>query len=106
MPRDELGELFRRQLVARPEGMEARPPERLVCVDVPDACEEALVEDERLQRRAPPGDLVGEGARRERPAERLGADALREVGLELAGLEEQPGSEAAHVAIGDVRSVV
>ena len=86
--------------------MEARPPERLVGVDVPHAREQALVEDERLQGRAPAGDPVGEGPRRERPAERLGADPLREVRLELAGLEEQPGSEAADVAVGDVRSVV
>ncbi len=61
--------------------MEARPPESLVGVDVPDAGEEPLVEDERLQRRAAAGDPVGERARRERPPERLGADALCEVGL-------------------------
>ena len=103
---NELGELFPGQLVSRPEGMETRPPESLVGVDVPDPGEEALVENERLQGRAAAGDPVGEGTRGERPAERLGTDALCEVGLQLAGLEEQPCSESTHIAVGDVRAVV
>ena len=77
----EVAELFLGQLVAGPQGMEARPPESLVGVDVPDTGEEPLVEDERLQGRAAAGDRVGERACRKRPAEWLGADALREVGL-------------------------
>ena len=42
----------------------------------------------------------------ERRLERLFAEARREVGVELAGLEEQPGAEAAHVTVGDVGAVV
>ena len=86
--------------------MEARPPERFVRVDVPDAREDALVEDDGLERRLAAGEAVGERARGEAAAERLLADPLGEVRLELAGLEEQPRAEAPDVSIGDVRSVV
>ena len=85
--------------------MEARPPERLVCVDVPTPAKSLWSRTSAFSGAAA-GDPVGEGARRERPAERLGPDPLREVGVELAGLEEEPGSETAHVAVGDVRVVV
>ena len=102
----ERAELLLCQFVAGSERVELRPPERLVRVVVPDAGEEALVEDERLPRRAPAGDPVGERSCRERPAERLCPDALGQVRLELARLEKQPRTEAADVPVGDVRSVV
>ena len=86
--------------------MEARPPERFVRVDVPDAREDALVEHDGLQRRLAARQAVGQRAGGEAAAERLLADPLREVRLELAGLEEQPRAEAPDVSIGDVRSVV
>ena len=37
---------------------------------------------------------------------RLVPEALGQIRVELARLEQQPGAEAAHVAVGDVRSVV
>ena len=45
--------------------MEPRVPERLVGVDVPDARDDALVEQHRLERRPPPRDALGEKARGE-----------------------------------------
>ena len=54
-----------------------------------------------------PASDSGQRARREAALERLAAEApRREVVLELARLEQRPRSEPAHVAIGDVRSVV
>src|SRR5687767_11676119 len=50
---DESAQLLAAHFMARPERMEPRPPERLVCVDVPHASEDALVEDDRLQRSLP-----------------------------------------------------
>ena len=44
--------------------------------------------------------------RREGGDERLLADARAEVGLELARLEQEPGAEAAHVAVADLGAVV
>src|SRR5262245_54494068 len=86
--------------------MEARPPERLVRVDVPDACEDALVEDDRFQRRTPARQAVRERPCRERPPERLDADLRREVRLEFARLEQEPRAEPPDVPVRDVRSVV
>ena len=86
--------------------MDLRPPERLVGVDVPDAGDRPLIEDRRLHRRPPARQLLGEVLRPVSGGERLAADARVEVGLHLGRLEQQPGAEAADVAIGDVRSVV
>jgi hypothetical protein len=83
-----------------------RPPQRLVRVDVPDPRECALVEESRLDRRLPRPQLLREAPRGERLAERLGAESVREIRLEFSRLDEQPGAEAPHVAIGNVRSVV
>ena len=93
-------------VAGRAQRVEARPPQRLVRVDVPDACEDALVEDDRLQGCAPAREAVDERSRRERPAERLDADLGREVRLEVRRLEQEPGAEASHVPVCDVRSVV
>ena len=69
--------------------------------------ERALVEDRRLDRRAPAREPRAEIAGAVNAAlERLGADPRVEVRLELARLEQQPRAEPPHVAIGDVRSVV
>ena len=85
--------------------MQPRAPERLVGVDVPEPGDGALVEERRLERRSAPASRFAERAA-VNAAERLGAEPLREVRLELVRLEQQPRAEAAHVAIGDVRSVV
>jgi hypothetical protein len=94
------------ELARRPQRVDARPPERLVDVDVPHAGERALVEERSLDRRAAAGETGGKRACGERARERLRAEASCEVRLELAGLDEQPRAEPADVAVGDVRSVV
>ena len=99
------------QLVAvdalrRAQRVDARAPQRLVDVDVPEAGERALVEERGLDRRAPLREPLAEPCRREERIERLLADARREVRRELARLEQEPGAEAADVAVGDVRAVV
>src|SRR6185437_3336556 len=88
------------------ERMDLRAPQRLVDVDVAEPCHGALVEQGRLDRGAAPCQALGEAARGERAAERFHAEPRVEVGLELSGLEQLPGAEAAHVAVGDIGSVV
>ena len=85
--------------------MQPALPERLVDVDVPEAGDRPLVEERRLEGCPPPIEALAEPCRGER-AERLGAEARREVGRELVLLEQLPGPEAADIAIGDVRSIV
>ena len=55
-------DLLRLELGCRPQRMEPRVPEGLVGVDVPDARDDALVEEHSLQRRPPPGKALGEEA--------------------------------------------
>src|SRR4051812_4303609 len=87
--------------------VDPRTPEGLVRVDVPDAGRRPLVEERGLDGRSPARERLRQGARREAALERLAAKApRREVVLELARLQQVPGSEPTHVAIGDVRSVV
>src|SRR6266540_1441707 len=102
----ERAELGRLQRSGRPQRLDARPPERLVRVDVPQPGHGALVEDGRLDGGAPVAQALSEEAGREGGSERLRAVLDREIRLELTRLEQQPGSEPAHVAIGDVRRIV
>ena len=95
-----------RQLSRRAQWMEPRAPERLVDVDVPHPGERALVEERGLDRSAPPREPPPQLCRGELVGERLRAEPLVEVRIELARLEEQPRAEPSHVAIGDVRPVV
>src|SRR5581483_7166587 len=99
MERLHLVELERSRRCQR---MDARPPQRLVGVDVPDAGDRALVEDRSLHRRFPAGEPRGEIAGAEAVGERLAADAGVEVRIQLARLEQEPGAEAADVAERDV----
>jgi hypothetical protein len=102
--RDELGV---REGARRAERVQARAPERLVDVDVPEARGSALVEKCGLERSSTAGKRLGECPRRELALERLAAEPARaEVLVELAGLEERPRSEPPDVAVGDVRPVV
>jgi hypothetical protein len=94
------------ELVRRRERVDLRAPERLVGVDVPDPGDRALVEDRGLDRRAPGLELLGEVLRLVRGVEWLATDARVEVGVHVGRFEQEPGAEAADVAIGDVRSVV
>jgi SAM-dependent methyltransferase len=94
------------EFVRRAQGAHPRPPERLVGVDVPEAGDDSLVEEDGLERRPPACQLRAEPARREARAERLRAVLGREVGLELGVLEDEPRSESPHVAIDEPRAVV
>src|SRR4051794_18134656 len=86
--------------------MDLRAPERLVDVDVPQARHRALVEQRRLDRRPPAGQTLAEPLRRERAVERPAAEAPAEIVGDLVGLEQMPRAEAAHVAVGDVGTVI
>ena len=86
--------------------VEARAPQRLIGVDVSHPGEGALVEERRLERGAPSRETLAEPRRREERVERLVANALAQVRLRLAGLEQEPGAEAPDVPIRDVRAVV
>src|SRR3954471_197161 len=86
--------------------MQLRAPERLVDVDVPQARNRALIEQRRLQRRAPLCQLLAQALRGERPLQRLAAEAAREGGVPFLRLEPGPRPQAPDVAIRDVRAVV
>ena len=86
--------------------MDPGEPECLVRVDVPDSSGCLLIEERPLHRRAPPGQRACECGVGERAFERLAADTGSEVLLQLAGLEQRPGTEPADVPVGDVRAVV
>src|SRR5439155_17989123 len=88
------------------ERMDPRAPERLVHVDISQARERALVEEHRLDRRAPPCKALSEPRRGEERVERLLADAGVVVRLELARLDHEPVAYAPLVAVGDVRAVI
>src|SRR4051794_5741296 len=86
--------------------MELRAPERFVDVDVPEPGHCPLVEQRCLERSAPSMQPFREPLRREGPPERLLSEAALQIVICLFGLEELPGAEPAHVAVGDVGSVV
>ena len=102
----EAGELIALEALRRTQRVDLRPPQGLVDVDVPHARERSLVEQRRLDRGASTCEQPAEACCGEERVERLLAEARREVRVELAGLEEQPRSEAAHIAVGDVGAVV
>jgi len=86
--------------------MHLRAPERLVGVDVPHAGERPLVEENAFHRATtlaePPAEIAAGKAR----PERLDAETLCEVWLELVRPEDEPRSKTPDIAIRDVRSVV
>jgi hypothetical protein len=67
--------------------MDLRPPQRFVDIDVSKPCDRSLIEERSLDRRAAAFEALGEPADRERTPERLDAEPLLEVRLQLAGLE-------------------
>ena len=93
------------RLAGDAERVQPRVPERLVDVDVPEPGDGALVEQRGLERGSPAGEPLAERLRGE-PAERLLPHLRGQVRLELAGLEQQPRAEAAHVAVDDPGAVV
>src|SRR5579862_3315930 len=94
------------QPAGRPQRVQPRMPQRLVRVDVPEPGDRALVEDRRFQRRLPAREPPRQERRREAAAERLRAEPARKVLLGLIAVEQQPGAEAAQVAVGDSGAVV
>src|SRR5207245_9482026 len=65
-----------------------------------------LVEQRRFHGSPPPCQALRQSPGREAALQGLDAHPVREVRLELAGLEQEPRAEAPNVAVGDVRSVV
>jgi len=90
----------------RTKWVELRPPQRLVDIDVPEPRDRPLIEERGLDRCAAAFEPLPEPARCERALERLHAEPLFEVRVELAGFEQLPRAESADVAIRDVRTVV
>ena len=86
--------------------MDLRAPQCLVDVDVPEPGERSRIEERSLDRRAAAFELPAEPSRRERSLERLDPESVIEVRPELAGLEQLPGAEAAHVAVRNIRTLV
>jgi len=86
--------------------MDSSAPQSLVRIDVPHAGDCSLVENRRLDGSSTPTQALGKVLRPVRLGERLSPDAGIDVGVDLVRLEQQPRSEAADIAIADVRSVV
>ena len=87
--------------------MDPGTPQRFVRVDVSYPGRRSLVEQSGLHGGPSAREGIFQGARGERPLERLAPEAPRgEIPIEITGLEELPRAEAANVAVGDVRSVV
>jgi hypothetical protein len=80
-------ELFGVERPREAKRVHLRPPQRFVDIDVPEPCDRSLIEERNLDRRAAAFEPLGELADRERTAERLDAEPLLEVRLQLAGLE-------------------
>src|SRR5206468_9324735 len=88
----------------RAEGMEAGGPQRLVGVDVADAGDERLVEEERFQAALPATDQAAEGGNGERVGQRLGS-GRRERIVTRPEIEPDP-AELADVAEPDLTTVL
>ena len=86
--------------------MDPRAPERFVDVDVPEPGDRSLIEQRRLDRSEPCLERSASRFDVNDASERLDAEPLVEVGIELVRLEQVPRTEPAHVAVRDVRAVV
>ena len=102
----EAADLRLEQPAGRAQRVDARPPERLVGVDVSEPGDRALIEHGSLDGRAPAAEPIAEIARCERCRERLGTEPHGQIRRQLVGLEDDPRPEAANVAVDDVRSVI
>ena len=87
----------------RAERVEPGPPQRLVRVDVADARDERLVDEQRLQPRPPPADPMAELPQREPRIERLRADVVERV---VVGAVQADPAELADVAEPELAAVV
>ena len=86
--------------------MQVGAEQRLVGVDVADPGDPRLVEQERLQRRAPAGGELEQRLRRQLAAERLDPEPRGEVAVELVAGEDDGVAEAARVGEPELRAVV
>jgi hypothetical protein len=105
-PAVQPADLLPRQAAGGSEGMDLRPPERFVRIDVPQSGCSALVEDRGLDRRAAALEPCCERRGREALAERLLTEPLQEIWSFFVTLQKHPRSKAANVTVRDVRSVV
>ena len=84
------------------QGVQPRPPQRLVRVDVPDPGDERLVHEQRLEARAPPADPRPPHPEREPRVEWLRPDAVERVVVRAV----QPDApELADVAVAQLSAV-
>src|SRR3990172_6516909 len=84
----EPGDLVGSQSRSRAQRAEPGAPERLVRVDVPEPCDDALVEEHGFERGSPCGETGREPRGRETGTERLGPVLRSEVRLELVAGED------------------
>jgi len=94
------------EVVRRPTRVDPRPPERLIGVNVPHACERPLVEENTLHRATTPGKPLAEIASGKTWPQWLDAETRCQICVELVRPEDKPRSETPNVPIGDIRSVV
>ena len=96
-----------RHLPGLAERRDPGPPQGLADVDVAEARDDALVEEDRLHRREAAGHAGGEGGGGEGVAEGLGAEAGEQrVGVEHGRRHEVDQAEAAGVVEGEAGAVV
>src|SRR5262249_47134954 len=102
----ERGNLVGLEVRPPPQRMDAGVPERLVRINVPQPRDDALVEEQRLDRRSTAGERLLEPSPGEPWAERLRTEAVAEVAVHLPSLEQQPRPEPPDVGVDDPRAVV
>ncbi len=92
--------------VRGPQRAHPRPPQSLVRVDVPEAGDDSLIEEDRLERRLPASEARCEPTRREPPAEGLRPVLRGEVLGRVRVLEDEPRPETANIPEHEPRAVV
>ncbi len=94
------------QAPGRSLGMESRPPQALIGVDVPDPRDSSLVEHRGLESSPSLREGSRKVRRRERAIERLEAEALVEVRVKLGLGNEGPRPKPSDIAIDEFCPVV
>jgi hypothetical protein len=96
-------ELFPFQCRTEPRGMDLRPPQTLVGIDISDATQETLIEKKRFDPRAAGSRLLDKFL--DRDFEGIGAEGLQFLGERLGGQVSKP-AEAARVGVAQLAVVV
>ena len=103
----QLRDLVLREVARRPERVEARAPERLVRVDVPEAGDHPLVEEHGLEGRLAARELTRRATRDvNREPSGSGPFFAARYGSRSGSSSDEPRAEPAHVAVGEPRAVV